>query len=78
MIFININYKELFKRVNLFFIKSLIEMGIDLKAGGRIVNKSKKESRSVNVYLRLLIKVNININSFIHSYQEELKLNLIK
>ena len=53
-------------------------MGIDLKAGGRIVNKSKKESRSVNVYLRLLIKVNININSFIHSYQEELKLNLIK
>jgi hypothetical protein len=53
-------------------------MGIDLKAGGRIVNKSKKESRTVNVYLRLLIKVNININSFIHSYLEELKLNLIK
>ena len=32
-------------------------MGIDLAAGGRILNKSKKESRSVNVYLRLLIKV---------------------
>jgi hypothetical protein len=32
-------------------------MGIDLKAGGRIINKSKKESKTVNVYLRLLIKV---------------------
>ena len=35
-------------------------MGIDLKAGGRIINKSKKETRTVNVYLRLLIKVNKN------------------
>lgn len=32
-------------------------MGIDLKQGGRGVNKSKKDTRSNNVYLRLLIKV---------------------
>ena len=53
-------------------------MGIDLKAGGRIVNKSKKESRTLNVYLRLLIKVKIKFNSYIHSYQEELRPNLMK
>ena len=33
-------------------------MGIDLQQGGRNKNRSHKESRSENIYLRLLIKVN--------------------
>lgn len=53
-------------------------MGIDLKQGGRLLNKSKKESRTENVYLRLLIKVSwINL-SYIHSYQEEPRRSSIK
>ncbi len=53
-------------------------MGIDLKQGGRGVNKSKKDSRSSNVYLRLLIKVRYFICSFTPFWPEELKLNSTK
>ena len=53
-------------------------MGIDLAKGGRGVNKSKKLSRSSDVYLNLLVKVTYLIFSFILSSPEELRRNSIK
>jgi len=68
----------LLKKTKFYFNKSFIEMGIDLKQGGRLLNKSKKESRTENVYLRLLIKVLGDIFSYILSYREEPRQNSTK
>ena len=53
-------------------------MGIDLIRGGRIPNRGRRDTRSSNTYLKTLIKVNLIKCSFIHSYREELILNLIQ
>ena len=51
-------------------------MGIDLIRGGRIPNRGRRDTKSSNTYLKTLIKVHLIKCSFIHSYREELILNL--
>jgi hypothetical protein len=46
-------------------------MGIDLLRGGRTANRNRRETKSSNAYLKLLIKVLIMLFSFILSSPEE-------
>ena len=53
-------------------------MGIDLDKGGRGKSRNSRNTRTTDVYLKLLIKVFFINFSFILSYQEELKVNSTK
>jgi hypothetical protein len=46
-------------------------MGIDLLRGGRTANRNRRETKSSNAYLRLLIKVNSVSFSYMLSSPEE-------